>query len=442
MKSDSKSGRNPITAVVANAGGEIFDLEGYAAVGMAGRLFGILTEDETLEIPHGTELMYLPDRIPILYNLDKRQFETLSENPHTRGESLHPVAAFVSPGYVNSFACAYEEVAGAGYLPLFSYGAVGWHKGGFRAAAIQIDMERRQDLRLMQIQKVREGVRVVKAAMPDNRLRKHLETCALNYGCPAAKNFFIGRCEAPLPTSRKCNARCIGCISLQKELDISSPQNRIQFTPDPEEISELALFHIQRVEQSVVSFGQGCEGDPLMASHVIIPAIRRIRLKTGEGTINMNTNGSRPDILGELWDAGLDSIRISLNSARKKCYTAYFRPKGYRFEDVEKSIDLAIQKGKFVSVNYLNCPGISDAPEEIDALKVFLSKHPVNRIQWRNLNFDPFRYWKRMSEAASLGIPIGVTKLLAEIRSDFPDIQFGYFNPPKERFGLSSAGRP
>jgi pyruvate-formate lyase-activating enzyme len=434
MKSNQKSGKNSITAVVANAGGEIFDLEGYAAVGMAGKVLEILTEDETIEIPHGTELMYLPDRNPVLYNLDKRQFETLSDNPYSPGESLHPVAAFISPGYVNSFTCAYEECANAGYLPLFSYGAVGWHKGKFRPAAIQVDMERRQDLRLMKIEKVLEGVQLAKLEMPNNRLRNHLERCALEYGCPAAKNFFIGRCEAPLPASRKCNARCIGCISLQNELDISSPQNRIEFIPDPEEISEIALFHIQQVEQSVVSFGQGCEGDPLMASDVIIPAIRLIRSKTEKGTINMNTNGSLPDILEELFDAGLDSIRISMNSARKKCYAAYFRPSGYQFEDVEKSIDLAIKKGKFVSVNYLNCPGVSDAPEETDALKMFLSEHPVNLIQWRNLNFDPFRYWKIMSEAAFLGTPIGMGRLLAEIRYNFPDIQYGYFNPPKERF--------
>ena len=34
-----------------------------------------------------------------------------------------------------------------------------------------------------------------------NRLFRHLETCALTYGCPAAKNLFLCRYEAPLPTS-------------------------------------------------------------------------------------------------------------------------------------------------------------------------------------------------------------------------------------------------
>jgi hypothetical protein len=47
----------------------------------------------------------------------------------------------------------------------------------------------------------------------------------------------------------------------------------------------------------VVSFGQGCEGDPLMAARVIGPAIRLIREQTLDGTINMNTNASLPHIL-------------------------------------------------------------------------------------------------------------------------------------------------
>ena len=73
---------------------------------------------------------------------------------------------------------------------------------------------------------------------------------------------------------------------------IHHSQDRITFTPSPEEIAEVALAHIQRVENSVVSFGQGCEGDPLLATHVIEPAIRQIRSQTDRGTINMNTNGT------------------------------------------------------------------------------------------------------------------------------------------------------
>ena len=271
-------------------------------------------------------------------------------------------------------------------------------------------------------------------SLPDNRLRAHLEKCALEYGCPAAKNFFIGRCEAPLPTSRTCNARCIGCISLQKDLPIQSPQNRIAFTPSPEEIAGVALAHLHKVKQGIVSFGQGCEGDPLMAARVIGPALEQIRSRTGNGTINMNTNGSLPRVLSTLLDQGLDSIRISMNSARKELYTAYYRPVNYSFEDVEASIDIALQKKKRVTINYLNCPGVTDSPEETDALHAFLDRHPVDLIQWRNLNFDPFRYWQTMSGTLALGEPLGMQNLLEGIRERFPKIRFGYFNPPKERF--------
>ena len=197
----------------------------------------------------------------------------------------------------------------------------------------------------------------------------------------------------------------------------------------------MALAHIRRVPKSVVSFGQGCEGDPLLAVEVIEPAIHRIRRKTGSGTINMNTNGSLPGNLKRLFDAGLDSIRISMNSLREKCYDVYFRPRGYSFTNVLNSIDTALAHNKFVAINYLNCPGFSDTPEEVGALVRFLEKHPIHMIQWRNLNFDPIRYWKEMDAVATHGEPIGMEKLLDRIRKQFPKLKFGYFNPPKENFG-------
>ena len=419
---------------MANSSGKIFELEGFAAVGMAADALVPLTVDRTIPLPFGSELLFLPDRKPVLFNLETRQIETVAENPYHPGEAIWPVAAFNSPGYVLAYACAYQENRHAGALPLFSYGAVGWHRGGFRTAAIQVDRERRQDLRLMPLEKITAGVRRMQKQMPENRLRRHLETCALKYSCPAAKNFFIGRCEAPLPTSRYCNARCLGCISLQKNNAISNCQERIAFTPSSREISEIALCHIRRVKKSVVSFGQGCEGDPLLAADVIEPAIRRIRAASSDGTINMNTNASRPDILDRLFTAGLDSIRVSMNSVRESCYKAYFRPNGYRFSDVTDSIDTARRHQKFISMNYLNCPGFTDSPEELNALIAFIHKHPVDLIQWRNLNFDPARYVRIMAKSARQGDPIGMETVLKKLKQAFPKIKFGYFNPPKEAF--------
>ena len=286
----------------------------------------------------------------------------------------------------------------------------------------------------MPAEKVQQGVRSLRQKYPDNRLRTHLEHCALVSGCPAAKNFFIGRCEAPLPTSQHCNARCLGCISLQKTPGISCCQERIAFTPTASEVQEIALEHIEKVDEGVVSFGQGCEGDPLLASDVLREAIIAIRKKTSSGTINLNSNASLPRQVEGLFESGLDSIRVSMNSVRKPCYTAYFRPQGYEFEHVVESIQVAARKGGHVAINYLNCPGVTDTPEEHEALVCFLTDNPVNLIQWRNLNYDPLRYHQVMAGVDSQGEPMGMARVIASLKKRFPGLKHGYFNPPKQRF--------
>jgi pyruvate-formate lyase-activating enzyme len=434
VKKSANLHNHQITALVANQTGEIFELDGYAAVGMTARILQSLSVSQTRNIPHGSELMLLPDRKPVVFNLESQRIETLQENPDASGETVFPVAAFNSPGYVITHASAYRETKTARCLPLFSYGAVGWHRGHFRTAVVQVDSEPRQDLRQMKRADVLVGVERMRKQMPENKLRAHLEKCALEYGCPAGKNFFLGRYEAPLPTAQHCNARCMGCLSLQMNSEIPCSQDRIGFTPSSDEIAEVALAHIGRVKKSIVSFGQGCEGDPLLAAHVIEPAIRQIRAQTRQGTINMNTNGSLPNTVKQLCDAGLDSIRISINSVRRKCYGAYFRPKGYRFSDVLKSIELALERKKFVAINYLNFPGFTDTPEEAAALIRFLTRYPVDMIQWRNLNFDPLRYWKTMNDQTKQGQPIGIQNLMNRVRQQFPKLKHGYFNPPKEKF--------
>ncbi len=84
-----------LTALVANQAGEIFELDGYGAVGMTGLLFKPLSVDQTCKMPFGSELMYLPDRRPVLYNRETGKIDTLRENPHAPGESIFPVAALV-----------------------------------------------------------------------------------------------------------------------------------------------------------------------------------------------------------------------------------------------------------------------------------------------------------------------------------------------------------
>jgi MoaA/NifB/PqqE/SkfB family radical SAM enzyme len=155
----------------------------------------------------------------------------------------------------------------------------------------------------MDLDVMRGNIKKFKKMFPGNRLVSHLETCACVNGCPAAKNFFLVRYEAPLPVSPSCNCQCSGCISFQPGKKLPVTQPRIRFVPSPEEIAEVALFHIEHVADPVVSFGQGCEGEPLLEADTIEKAVRMIRAKTGKGMINMNTNGSRTSAVKRLCSA-------------------------------------------------------------------------------------------------------------------------------------------
>ena len=81
----------------------------------------------------------------------------------------------------------------------------------------------------------------------------------------------------------------------RRQEDLSATQERITFVPEAEEIAGVAVPHLEEAPKAVVSFGQGCEGEPLLQSEVIGEAIRAMRQASARGTINLNTNGSLPE---------------------------------------------------------------------------------------------------------------------------------------------------
>jgi pyruvate-formate lyase-activating enzyme len=418
--------------LVSDEAGRIWDLPGLRAAGAAGHRVFPLDGETLVRLPFASELMSLPERIAVALSLDGEP--TTIESHEAVPGTLRPVAAFMPPGYTQTASAPFmEEESCADPLPLFAYAAVAWYKGSVRAAGVRVDLERRQDLRLMDMETVRDGAARLVEAYPSNRLFRHLTRCALEYRCPAALNLFLRRREAPLPSSPRCNSRCLGCISHQPGGRIPVTQPRIEFVPTAEELAEVAVAHIRNARRPVVSFGQGCEGEPLLVAPVLEDAIRSVRSQTKKGTIHLNTNASAPGALERLCAVGLQSVRVSINSVREQFYCRYYRPQGYGFADVIDSIRLTRSRGLFVSLNYLVMPGFTDCTEEVEALLRFLRDNPIDMIQWRNLNYDPHAYYAELSDGYR-GKPLGITNTIREVRRRYPHIVHGYFNPPKERW--------
>ncbi|HNX91569.1 MAG TPA: radical SAM protein [Candidatus Omnitrophota bacterium] len=426
--------KNTPRLVIADKNNKIYDCPRLEGCGMkAGNYFRIDTKT-LVKLHKDSELFALPDRLPVGYDAGSGQYVSLKNYPF-RGvpSECRAVAAFIAPGYTVTYNAAYSEDGPKSILPLFSYAAVVFYRGGFYAAGVVVDKEKRQVFSPGDIARIGENVKKFRKIFPKNRLVRHLESCALRYGCPAGKNFFLSRYECPLPTSPVCNSNCIGCISYQPDKKCPITQPRIKFKPKPEEIAEVALFHIERVKDPVVSFGQGCEGEPLMSGKEIEKAVSMIRARTSKGMININTNASLTAVLDRLYDAGIDSMRVSMNSVREEFYNRYYNPRGYVFKDVVNSIKRARLKNVFVSVNYLVMPGFSDSRAESGALFDFIERNDINMIQWRNLNYDPRDYFQKMRLAVNPENMIGMDKLINDVGKKFPCVMKGYFNPSKGR---------
>lgn len=416
--------------VYANGRGEILDLPDVEMAGRAGRWFFKPELSDIIPLPEGSDVFVLPNRMPIGIDPETGDPILVNENPEGAQHGIQAVAGFMSPAHTAIYSAAYEkDQSDPEHLPLFAYTALGWLDDQFWVCGFRSDDDCRQEFAAFTDEHIGNETNKQLKKYKDNRLIQHLGKCSLTYGCPAAKNLFLGRFEAPLPTSPSCNAHCVGCISLQPSGCCPSTQDRLNFVPSPKEIAEVALNHLAKAPHGIVSFGQGCEGEPLLQADTIEKAIRLIRKETSVGTINLNSNSSLPEAVERLARAGLDSIRVSINSARKGCHTLYYKPDGFNFNNVKESI-LAMKKAqKHVSLNYFILPGFTDDPDEYDAFCDLVDLYRPDLIQLRNLNMDPDWYFDVVQHPAKEQ-PMGIQNWLNQVKKRFPDLQYGYFNPP------------
>ena len=406
--------------------GNIFEDTTLFATGRSGWDAMPVPDEDWIELPDGGSLYELPGRKGIGIDVVSGEMRLC--------EKGIAVAAFIPPAHTGLYLAAYESEKEAPVLPLFCYTAAGWYNDKFYVPAVRIEQDIRQESDGYDQNKIESGTTNLLKAYPHNRLVKHLmENCCMTYHCPAARNFSLGRWECPVPVSPACNANCVGCISLQPDEEtIVSTQDRLTFKPTAEEIVEFTVPHLESAPYPIISFGQGCEGEPLLMWETISEAIIEIRKHTAKGSININTNGSNPVWVKALCEAGLNSIRVSTNSARSEIYMPYYRPNNYQFEDIVESLKVVNSFGGWTSINYFVFPGMTDSVAEYEALRKLIKETGLKMIQWRNFNIDPDWYLGKIG-VTDTGECMGVKQMMQLIREEFPDLKFGYFNPSLER---------
>jgi pyruvate-formate lyase-activating enzyme len=420
--------------VFASCEGRVYDHPSLRMAGRSGNSFSHAQEDELVPLPKGSQIFTMPGRFPVGWDEREGDFVVLDEAEGDKQKTqCLAVAAFLPPGYTRTLLPATKLQEEWPILPLWAYCSIGWRDGRFWITGVQIDPNPHWDpkffrddrdlaLKAEQLCRNYEG----------NRLIAQLSRCALEYHCFAAKNVFHRRWECPLPTSPVCNAECIGCLSSQPPESCRASHERIDFVPTVEEVTQVALPHLEEAEDAIISFGQGCEGEPILQVDLLERSISTLRDKTDRGTINLNTNASIPSSVERLCRAGLDSMRVTLNSPEAQSYDRYFKPKGYGIQDVMESIHRAKEWGIYTAANLLVFPGITDREEEVERLVSFVRETHIDMIQMRNLNIDPDLYLQAMKPRGNGGIKI--PRMMDMIRKEFPGLVLGYFNKTKETF--------
>jgi len=386
----------------------------------------LLPPEPGIPLPAGGRLVHLPGRRPVGVDPDSGELVLVSEVQVGRRRFVpDAVGALVPPGWTRTYLPG-EVKADGPLLPQWAYTAAGWdgQQGGAVAWALHTDRRTHWDPGRFSTPELKARVRAARAADPENRVLRQLETCALVYRCFTSQNVFYGRDEGALPVSTMCNAACVGCISDQPEDGPPASHARMDDGPSADELARVAIAHLESAgPRAMVSFGQGCEGEPLTRWKVIAEAIRRIRARTDRGSLHINTNASLTAGLAALYDAGLDSIRVSLNSAVADLY--------------EASIALSRQRGAYLALNLLTFPGVTDREGEVEALLSLVRRHRVAQLQTRSLCIDPLQYLEAARDRGAGGRPMGIARMLQVLREEAPWLRVGNFAR-----GLGERGEP
>jgi pyruvate-formate lyase-activating enzyme len=376
--------------------------------------------------------MHLPDR------------QALGRRRSGAVEVIEPgalaVAAVLPVGYLRLLFPAYavERRGSQTTLPLYGYAAVAELDGEVVVAASRSDAFSPWTGRRPSDARMRANVERAQRQLPRSRVVAQLSICALQHNCLTAQNTFLRRFEGALPTSAACNADCLGCISLQTDSGAPTPQPRIARATTTDDLIEVGSYHLEGARahggEGMISFGQGCEGEPLLRERALRPVAAELRRRFPGSTIHINTNGSRPSALRRLIAAGVNSCRISVFSFRQEVFAAYYRPRGYSIEEVLECSRVARQGGAQLTVNLLTFPGVTDSPEELALTLRVLRQLEVEQLQLRSLNVDP--QWL-LSRLPGLDPGMGLDLLVRTLRRELPNLQLGNFTRP---LGKSAAG--
>ena len=349
-----------------------------------------------------------------------READGLDRHGRARGlgRDRWALGAVLPPGYVRALYPAYRPTTDP--ISGEPSAAVGADENGALAVAAILTDPAAVLHTVTEPATLAQRVAEVLRASSGNRLLRQLARCARESGCADARAIFLGtgRGSLPIGAIRSTAASLLPSedsdpvdLLLRRGLERATPAEPAAFRPTAIEIAEVAIRHLEQ-GGTMVSFGRACDGEPLVAVRLVEDAVARIREATKRGTIHLETDGTRPQALRRVLDAGVDAVTVRLETGR-----ANLR---------RESLLAAARAGASLALAIPVRPGWTDTQAEVDALESLLASLPGGLLIFRDAPGDP----RATPRPATLGAPLGIGVALARLRDDAPRFRMAAFAEP------------
>ena len=392
-----------LQAIHSDRSGRVFVSADYGATALDGRAPAIF--ERAIPLPPDAQLIPLADRAAI--GIDRRG------QPRPLGAARWALGAVLGPGYLRTHLPACAAAPDSAPLEPLTYAAVAADRAGeivVGAVAMGAPAQGTVSGRVTDddlASRITDRLR----SEPSNRLLRQLVRCAREYECQAARNAFLGRGECALPLGAPSNDDARSSVALRRR-DDRAPTEPTAMLATAADAAAVANAHF-RAGGTSVSFGQACEGDPLLLVRTVAAAAALIA-RPGGTEIVLRTNASSAAALARAADAGIDRVVVALASAHGPTYELVHAPSGHRWTDVRASLRDAATRKLALTIELLTLPGLTDREAEARELIALLGELPAGTALLPvDLAADPYALLARLPKD---GDTIGIAALLERLR--------------------------
>ena len=357
---------------------------------------------QLMPMPEQSQLVDLLGRNAIGYDASLSNFIPFREYG---GKRVYPVACVLNSNHLQLMRTAFSTNLDAPRLAEYNYTAVGILDGQHFVAAQTIRDQVSGILDEATKTEAADTAASLSGKFPGNQIAEYWATnWKSEFRSTSALNFILQRGRLVLP------------LSVLKS-GSHGEDSRKPVQPTTRELIDVAVAHLEHASEAEVCFAVDVRNETTIAE-----IVAQVRKQTRRGIIEISAHGNNPSAIRAVCELQIDRMVIKLNSLQEEYFQRLHQSNNVLFKNVIESIETAGQFSSELVLHYDVFPGLTDHPEEMDALSHALRTQKINALRPVNLNIDPDWYVDELRLFNLSREQIGMNAWLEEIRNRFENI--------------------